>query len=321
MQACPPSQSGGHQPVLLEESLKWLAPLPGATIVDATIGYGGHSKVIAHKIGPQGRLIGLDLDSEALECTRRLSVEWPCQTDLIHAGFDRLEEVLKDLGTGPVQGILADLGVSSPQLDQGERGFSFRKPGPLDMRMDTSAAPSAAEWIARASEGDILRALREFGEEIRARPIARAIVREREQSPIETTEHLTEIVLSCFPDRDRAGKVHPATRTFQALRIVVNREMERLDGFLARIPGCLAVEGRAVILAYHSLEDRRVKQAFLTWTGRNDPVLSRIPLRGDKLGWATLLTPKVVKPSPEEIELNPRARSARLRAVQRTSPS
>ncbi len=151
--------------------------------------------------------------------------------------------------------------------------------------------------------------------------MARAIVRERAKSPIETTEHLAEIVLSCFPDRDRAGRVHPATRTFQALRIVVNREMERLDGFLARIPGSLGLGGRVVILAYHSLEDRRVKQAFLSWTGKNDPVLSRIPIRGTQLGWAELLTPKVVKPSPAETEHNPRARSARLRAVKRTSPS
>jgi 16S rRNA (cytosine1402-N4)-methyltransferase len=306
---------------MLEESLKWLDPRPGETIVDATIGYGGHSSAIARKIGPKGRLIGLDLDSQALESTRQLSAEWPCRVDLLHEGFDRLGEVLRDLETGPVQGILADLGVSSPQLDQGERGFSFRHQGPLDMRMDPDSAPSAAEWIARASEEEILRALREFGEEIRARSVARAITRERVKGPIETTEHLVRVVLSCFPDRDRAGKVHPATRTFQALRIVVNQEMERLDGFLAKIPGNLALGGRAVILAYHSLEDRRVKQAFLSWTGRNDPVLSRIPVRGDRLGWAVLLTPKVVKPSLDEIDQNPRARSARLRAVQRTSPS
>ncbi len=306
---------------MLGECLKWLDPKPGETIVDATIGYGGHSSAIAQRIGPNGRLIGLDLDSKALEHTRRLSSEWPCRVDLMHEGFDRLEEVLKDLETGPVQGILADLGVSSPQLDQGERGFSFRHPGPLDMRMDPDSAPSAAEWIARASEDEILRALREFGEEFRARSVARAIVRERAKSPIETTEHLAEIVLSCFPDRDRAGRVHPATRTFQALRIVVNREMERLDGFLASIPGNLALGGRVVILAYHSLEDRRVKQAFLSWTGKNDPVLSRVPIRGTKLGWAELLTPKAVKPSLAETEQNPRARSARLRAVQRTSPS
>lgn len=321
MQAGPPSQHGGHKPVLLEESLKWLDPLPGGTYVDVTIGYGGHSSAIAGMIGPKGRLIGLDLDSQALEFTRGLSAQWPCRTDLVQAGFDRLREVLNDLETGPVQGILADLGVSSPQLDQGERGFSFRNPGPLDMRMDPGSAPSAAEWIARASEEEILRALREFGEEIRARSVARAIVRERVKEPIETTEQLVKVVLSCFPDRDRAGKVHPATRTFQALRIVVNREMERLDEFLSKIPGALALGGRAVILAYHSLEDRRVKQAFLDWTGRNDPVLSRIPVRGNKLGWATLLTHKVVRPSPGEIELNPRARSARLRAVQRTSLS
>ena len=306
---------------MLEECLKWLDPKPGETIVDATVGYGGHSRAIAQRIGSEGRLIGLDLDSEALEHTRRLSSEWPCRIDLLHGGFDRLEEVLRDLEVAPVQGILADLGVSSPQLDQGERGFSFRHPGPLDMRMDPDSAPSAAEWIARASEAEILQALREFGEEIRARSVARAIVRERAKSPIETTEHLAEIVLSCFPDRDRAGRVHPATRTFQALRIVVNREMERLDGFLARIPGSLGLGGRVVILAYHSLEDRRVKQAFLSWTGKNDPVLSRIPIRGTQLGWAELLTPKVVKPSPAETELNPRARSARLRAVKRTSSS
>ncbi len=321
MQPDPPSHAVGHRPVMLEESLKWLDPKPGETIVDATIGYGGHSSAIAHKIGSKGRLIGLDLDPEALEYTRKLSLEWPCRVDLVHSGFDRLKEVLGGLEAVLVEGIIADLGVSSPQLDQGQRGFSFRHPGPLDMRMDPESAPTAAEWLARAGEEEILRALREYGEEIRAKSVARAIVRERKKGPVETTERLTEIVLSCFPDRDRAGRVHPATRTFQALRIVVNREMERLEGFLATIPGSLALGGRAVILAYHSLEDRKVKQAFLSWTGRDDPVLSRIPIRGDSWGWATLLTPKVVKASPAEIELNPRARSARLRAVQRTSPS
>lgn len=307
-----------HQPVMLAETLEYLDPQPGDIMVDVTLGCGGHAARIAERIGPSGHLIGLDLDSEAIFRCQAISAEWPCQVHLVQAGSDDLERVLRDLGVGSVDGILADLGVSSPQIDQGSRGFSFQKTGPLDMRMDPNAPVSAAGFLASASEQEIREVLRKYGEELRAHAIAKAIVKERTSDPIETTEHLARVILSCFPDRVRAGKVHPATRTFQALRILVNRELERLENFLEAIPGCLTLKGRVVILAYHSLEDRLVKQTFLEWSGRSDPILARIPIRGELAGWVKLQTPKAVRPGPGEVELNPRARSARLRSVVRS---
>jgi 16S rRNA (cytosine1402-N4)-methyltransferase len=304
---------------MAEEVLQWLDPAPGAVMVDATLGYGGHSELIANRIGSGGRLIGVDLDSDAVEACRLLAPGWAARTDLVQAGYDEMEAVLDRLGIATVDGVLADLGVSSAQLDQAERGFSFQKDGPLDMRMDPHGSPSAAEWLAESSEAEIRRALAEFGEEIRAMGVARAIVREREKRPIETTGHLVEVVLRCFKDKSRAGRVHPATRTFQALRIVVNRELERLERLLSFLPGRLGPGGRVVILAYHSLEDRMVKRAFAEWSGRDDPVLRRVPLRGEITGRVKILTPKVIRPRPEEVERNPRSRSARLRAAERTS--
>ncbi|MCL4733886.1 MAG: 16S rRNA (cytosine(1402)-N(4))-methyltransferase RsmH [Candidatus Omnitrophica bacterium] len=313
--ADPSPRPVSHQPVMLRETLEYLDPQPGDTMVDVTLGSGGHAGRIAEKIGPSGHLIGLDLDPEAIGRCRSISTGWPCRVNLVQAPSDELERVLRDLDIEKVDGILADLGVSSPQIDQGSRGFSFQKAGPLDMRMDPDAPLSAAGFLASASEQEIRDILRKYGEELRAHAIAKAIARERNLGPIETTDHLTRVILSCFPDRARAGKVHPATRSFQALRILVNRELERLEMFLETIPGCLAERGRVVILAYHSLEDRLVKQTFLEWSGKSDPILARIPIRGELAGWAALQTPKAVRPEPEEVEQNPRARSARLRSV------
>jgi 16S rRNA (cytosine1402-N4)-methyltransferase len=210
------------------------------------------------------------------------------------------------------------LGVSSIHLDRAERGFSFRKDGPLDMRMDPGRSPDAAGWLAEASEADIRRALWRYGEERRAQSIARAVVRERSAQPIRTTGRLAEIVRTCFPDRDRAGRVHPATRTFQALRLVVNGELERLERLLSFLPARLKTGGRVVFLAYHSLEDRLVKKALHRWSGKDDPVYRRLPVRGEIVGPMSVLTRKVVRPSGFEVERNPRARSARLRAGERT---
>ncbi|NUN98614.1 MAG: 16S rRNA (cytosine(1402)-N(4))-methyltransferase RsmH [Candidatus Omnitrophica bacterium] len=304
---------------MLEEVLRCLDPRPGETFLDATVGYGGHAEPIAARLGEKGRLIGIDLDSEALSATRKAAKEWPCRTEFEHAGYDEMPDVLDRLGIGKVDGLLADLGVSSPQLDRPERGFSFQGDGPLDMRMDPEGYPTAAEWLAAAEEREIRRALWEFGEEKRAAAIAKALVRERRKRPIDTTGDLTRIVLSCFPDRDRAGRVHPATRTYQALRIVVNHELERLERLLSFLPDRLGPGGRVVILAYHSLEDRLVKRAFQEWSGKSDPVLSRIPIRGEIPGRAIILTPKALRPSPAEVARNPRSRSARLRAAKRTS--
>ncbi|MCG3199586.1 MAG: Ribosomal RNA small subunit methyltransferase H [bacterium] len=308
-----------HLPVMIEEVLRCLDPRPGETFLDATVGYGGHAEQIAARLGPEGRLIGIDLDTEAILATRQAAENWPCRTEFEHAGYDEMPDVLDRLGIGKVDGLLADLGVSSPQLDRPERGFSFQGDGPLDMRMDPEGYPTAAEWLAAAEEREIRRALWEFGEEKRAAAIAKALVRERRKRPIDTTGDLTRIVLSCFPDRDRAGRVHPATRTYQALRIVVNHELERLERLLSFLPDRLGPGGRVVILAYHSLEDRLVKRAFQEWSGKSDPVLSRIPIRGEIPGRAIILTPKALRPSPAEVARNPRSRSARLRAAKRTS--
>lgn len=286
--------------------------------MDATLGAGGHAEAVAHRIGPEGFLVGLDIDPEAIEICRKRSASWTCRTHLAHAGYENLEAVLDGLRIPAVDGIVVDLGVSSMHLDRPERGFSFRKEGPLDMRMDPEQSLTAAEWLQQASEREILQVLRTYGEEKRAKSIARAIVRERANRPIQTTGRLEQVVSSCFPDRVRAGRVHPATRTFQAIRLVVNRELDRLQSLLSFLPARLAPGGRVVFLAYHSLEDRHVKRAFLKWEGKADPATRRLPIRGTITGPMRVLTRKAVRPGEEEVALNPRARSARLRAAERT---
>ena len=307
-----------HDPVMVEEVLEWLNPTPGGVWVDATIGSGGHAEQVADRIGSGGRLIGLDVDPEAISLCRKRSESWNCRTELVQSGYEDLPAVLDDLEVHKANGILVDLGVSSIHLDRAERGFSFRKEGPLDMRMDPGKSPDAAGWLAEASEADIRRVLWRYGEERRAQAIARAVVRERTIQPIRTTGRLAEIVLRCFPDRDRAGRVHPATRTFQALRLVVNEELERLERLLSFLPARLELGGRVVFLAYHSLEDRLVKKALQRWSGKDDPVRGRLPVRGEIVGPMAILTRKVIRPSGSEVAQNPRARSARLRAAERT---
>lgn len=308
-----------HLPVMAEEVLHWLAPKPGQTVVDATVGYGGHASLLAARLGSEGRLIGVDLDVDALAAARTRAKSWTCRVDLVHAGYDELEGVLENLGAPKVDAVLADLGISSPQVDQGERGFSFQKDGPLDMRMNQDAAMTAADWLAEAEESEIRRALRIYGEEKRAEGIARAIVRERRRGPIHTTGQLVDIIRTCFKDRARAGNVHPATRTFQALRIVVNEELERLERFLSFLPDRLGPGGRVAILAYHSLEDRLVKRAYLDWTGKPDPALRLLPIQALPPGRMKVVTPKAIRPRDEEVERNPRSRSARLRVAERTN--
>ncbi len=303
---------------MVPEVLEYLNPEPGGTWIDGTSGYGGHCFEIACRIGDEGRLIGLDVDPDAIDFCRKRLDRFPCRTEFVQAGYEDLGSVLAEKGIDRVDGILLDLGISSAQVDRGGRGFSFRLEGPLDMRMDPERSPDAAEWLAQADLKEIRTALLKYGEEKRAHAIAKAIVREREMAAIDTTARLADIVLTCFPDRNRAGKVHPATRTFQALRIVVNNELERLETFLSFFPERLKTKGRAVVLSYHSLEDRLVKNAFRNWTGKMDPVLSKLPIRGEIEGPIKILTRQVVRPSEDECSTNPRARSAKLRAVERT---
>jgi 16S rRNA (cytosine1402-N4)-methyltransferase len=286
--------------VLAEEALRWLNVEPGGTYVDATVGLGGHAVEIAARL-TSGRLIGLDRDAGALEIARQRLEPYQERVVLVQADFSRIDEVVREMNLPLLNGILADLGVSSLQLDTAERGFSFRFSGPLDMRMDSRTAPTAADIVNETAEGELADLLYRLGEERDSRRIARAIVRAR---PIRSTEHLATIVAGARTSRGRQ-KLHPATKTFLALRIAVNRELEELGQFLDRAPATLAPGGRWVVLSYHSLEDRMVKQEFRRWSGQ---------------GVVEVLTRKVVRPTEQEIAANPRARSAKLRAAERLMP-
>ena len=281
--------------------MEWLAIKPGGIYVDATVGLGGHAVEIARRLGPGGWLVGLDRDAAALKIARERLREYGDRVILVHANFSQIDEVLARRGLPPASGVLADLGVSSMQLDQPERGFSFRAGGPLDMRMDRDAAPdemTAEDIVNTAEEKQLADLLYQFGEERDSRRIARTIVRAR---PIRDTEHLASIVAGARQKRGRQ-KLHPATKTFLALRIAVNREMEALGQFLSRTPATLSSGGRWVVLSYHSLEDRPVKRAFQ---------------RLAREGTFRILTKKVIQPSDAEIAANPRARSAKMRVAEK----
>jgi 16S rRNA (cytosine1402-N4)-methyltransferase len=284
-----------HRPVLLAEVLAWLDPAEGAIVVDGTVGAGGHASALARRVGPSGRVIGLDRDPRMLalaaEATRGLPVE------LVRAAYDELDEVLQRLGVERIDGLLLDLGLSSDQLSWADRGFSFATDGPLDMRFDPDSETTAADLVNTLPADRLADLIYEYGEERHSRRIARRIEEARRIEPILTTGRLAQIVRSGVPGK--WGPIDPATRTFQALRIAVNRELERLDTALERIPSWLKPGGRAAIISFHSLEDRRVKHAF-----RNNPDLH-------------VLTKKPIVASAEEVRLNPRARSAKLRVAER----
>ncbi len=292
-------QGAGHVPVLAEAAVQWLNVQPGGTYLDATAGLGGHSLLIARRL-TTGRLIGLDQDEQALEIARRRLRQYGDRVELVHANFSQIGELAEQRHWPPLDGVLADLGVSSLQLDSAERGFSFRQAGPLDMRMDLQGKSRAEEIVNRAGEGELADLLYRLGEERDSRRIARAIVRAR---PIRDTAHLATVVAGARASRGRQ-KLHPATKTFLALRIAVNREMEALAQFLSRAPATLKSGGRLVVLSYHSLEDRMVKQSLRGW---------------ERAGQLRVLTPKVIRPSEAEIAANPRARSAKMRVAEKTA--
>jgi 16S rRNA (cytosine1402-N4)-methyltransferase len=303
MSAQLPSGEARHIPVLPAEVLEYLAPAAGQTIVDATVGGGGHAIAILERLGPGGRLIGLDRDAAMLAKARSRLETAPdgSRVSLVQANFDQLTRVLTELDISLVDGILADLGVCSDQLDLPERGFSFQVVGPLDMRMNPSEGEPASTLLRRSSERDLADLFWKYGEERFSRRIARKIVATRRHQPLETTQQLAELVRSCVPrPRRRGPSIDPATRVFQALRIAVNDEMGALERLLDLLPECVKPGGRAVIISFHSLEDRRVKQAF----------------RDRKLWQA--LTRKPIQAGEEELRHNPRARSGKLRAAQRT---
>jgi len=296
----------GHVPVLLKEAIDFLAVKRGGTYLDATVGLGGHSYEIAKRLGAPGHLIGFDKDPEALEraavSLQRSAVsdgdagqmDWPGVT-LIHSSF---AEVGERVAPTSLDGILADLGVSSLQLGNAERGFSFQADGPLDMRMNPMSGDTAEQVVNHIDERELADVIYEFGEERRSRRIARAIVRSR---PIQTTKQLVDVV-SAAARSMKHERIHPATRTFQALRIFVNRELDDLKALLEAAPRVLKPGGRLVVISFHSLEDRIVKDATR---------------EGAKQGWYKLLGRKPVTASEEEIDRNPRSRSAKMRAVER----
>jgi 16S rRNA (cytosine1402-N4)-methyltransferase len=289
--------SAPHTPVLLNEVLEWLGIKPEGIYVDATLGAGGHSAAIAAKL-TSGRLISLDRDAQALDLARERLKSFGPKVTLVQSPFSRIAEVVHELGIQTVDGVLADLGVSSMQLDQGARGFSFREAGPLDMRMDAGDEITAGEIVNRWSEKEIADLLYREAEEHDSRRIARAIVRAR---PMRDTAHLATTVAGARKQWGRQ-RLHPATKTFLALRIAVNREMEELGQFLSRTPATLNCSGRWVVLSYHSREDRLVKHAFQ---------------EGDRAGTLKVLTKHVIQPSEQEISANPRSRSAKLRCAER----
>jgi 16S rRNA (cytosine1402-N4)-methyltransferase len=302
-----------HETVLLSEAIEALAIKADGIYVDGTFGRGGHSALILQKLGPNGRLIALDKDPAAIAAGRQWS---DARFTLVHSGFEQLAQVLRELGVEKVDGVLLDLGVSSPQLDEAARGFSFRFDAPLDMRMDTSSGPTAAEWLASVDEGLLGEVIREYGEERFAKQIARAVVAARAVAPIETTRQLVELVGKTVRTRE-AGQ-NPATRTFQAIRIYLNRELEELAGILPECVTHLKPGGRLAVISFHSLEDRIVKH-FMRDMAEGDKLPRNVPIRASEVPPGRMrLVGKAVRASAAEVSANPRSRSAVLRIAERS---
>ena len=295
-----------HFPVMAEEVLFWLVQEDSRTYLDCTVGYSGHAEKFLEASGTASRLIGLDRDAVAIAASRERLAQFGDRVVLIHGHFMDLKQHLAASGIGQVDGILFDLGVSSPQLKESARGFSFQGDGPLDMRMDQSKSGTAADLINRWPEAQLADAIFQFGEERFSRRIARAIVRARERHPLATTKELVSVIEGAVPANYRHGRLHCATRTFQAVRIAVNQELDCLEPALCDAVDMLSPGGRLCVISFHSLEDRIVKHTFRALSGKDDPAL-------------VVLTKKPQAPTREESDRNPRSRSAKLRAAQRVS--
>ena len=308
----------GHQPVLLEECLEGLQIRPEGIYVDGTLGRAGHSLEIVRRL-KGGRLIALDRDMTALEAARERLADYMDRVTLVHTNFSALKQVLEELNLlGQVDGMLFDLGVSSPQLDEAERGFSYMQDAPLDMRMDTTAALTARDVVNTWDEAELRRILSAYGEERYAQRIAAAICRRRAERPIETTLELVEIIRGAMPAQALREKQHPAKRSFQAIRIAVNGELDELPPMLDAAVRCLRPGGRLAVITFHSLEDRIVKQKLRELaTGCTCPPEFPVCVCGKKPKM-TLVNRKPITASPEELEENPRSRSAKLRVAERT---
>ncbi len=304
-----------HITVLLNEAVDALAVREDGIYVDGTFGRGGHSRLILSRLGSQGRLIVFDKDPQAIEAAQKLA-EQDGRVTVVHDGFSSFQTTLDKLGIEEIDGALFDLGISSPQIDDGARGFSFRFDAPLDMRMDPTRGMSAAEWIATASEQDLHEVIKNYGEERFSRQIARAIVAQRTESPIDTTRKLAQLVAQNVRTRERGQD--PATRTFQAVRIFINRELEEVEAVLPQVMGCLKQGGRLAVIAFHSLEDRIVKQ-FVKKYSQHPPLPRWAAVKEADLPLPPLkAVGKAIKPGVEETASNPRARSAVLRVAERT---
>jgi 16S rRNA (cytosine1402-N4)-methyltransferase len=289
-----------HEPVMVAEAMALLEPARGGLFVDCTVGLGGHSRALLE--GGAGRVLALDRDADALAMAREALSAFAGRVEFVHADYRDIDRVLDERGIASVSGALADLGVSSMQLDAEGRGFSFRRDEPLDMRMDRSRGPSAADLVRDAEEGELADVIFRFGEERYSRRVARAIVASRGGAPIETTGALAAIVRRAVPHRGHQ-RIDPATRTFQALRIWVNRELEGLDAFLANAARRLLASARLAVITFHSLEDRIVKHTFRAIEKADEGL--------------RVVTRRPLSPGDGELERNPRARSAKLRAIER----
>ena len=310
------AQELAHVTVLLYEAVDALAVKPDGVYVDGTFGRGGHSRLILSKLGANGRLVVFDKDPQAIAVARQLA-EADRRVQVVHGGFSGFQVALKGLGIEAVDGALFDLGVSSPQIDDAERGFSFRYDAPLDMRMDTTRGQTAAQWLAEAGEEEIREVIRDYGEERFNSQIARAIVQQRQERPILTTGQLAQLAAQAVRTRERGQD--PATRTFQAIRIFINRELEEISSVLPQAAGYLKTGGRLAVIAFHSLEDRIVKQ-FIRRHSRPAPLPKWVMVRESERPEPPLREiGKAQRASAAETAANPRARSAVLRVAERTA--
>lgn len=304
-----------HIPVLANEVPEILVQDPSGVYVDGTFGRGGHSRLILEKLSSEGRLYAFDRDEEAVRAAKEITDP---RFQIIHAPFAEMKERLLDLGISSVNGVLLDIGVSSPQIDDAERGFSFRFDGPLDMRMDTSAGQTASEWLNSAPIEEISSVLKIYGEEKFASKVAKAICERRSKEPLTTTKALADLISAVLPRNKKDRDQHPATRSFQGIRIFINDELGQLRQALNAAGSLLKPEAVLEVISFHSLEDRIVKHFFDTCSNPGKGIDSRIPLRADQLPQPLFLKGRKVVPSKEELEINPRSRSSILRYAVRT---
>jgi len=306
-----------HVPVMLDEVIMYLNLRQGGTYIDCTLGGGGHTSEIIKRIQPGGRVIGIDQDPHALEAARKKLAPFKNCVVFVHSNFYRLKEIAAELGLGEADGVLFDLGVSSPQLDRGDRGFSYMHDAPLDMRMNPEEPVTAEELVNTLSEEELAGIIEQYGEERWARRIARFLVEHRRKGPIRTTGELVEIIKKAIPARARREGPHPAKRTFQALRIAVNDELNRFAKTLEDAIDILKPGGRVCVISFHSLEDRITKEVFRD-LARECVCPPELPVcRCEKRKQVEIITGKPVLPRDREIEVNPRARSAKLRVAQK----